>query len=491
MDKKLSEQIDQLADQNKFREIIALIEQIPESGRDRETVGAYVRALNNTQQPALAAEVSLQYQDRDGDDPWWLYRLAYAYDALKRHDEAEALLLRAKGLAAGDAQLAQLAEWIDELLGWAAGGNAGIKAPLYHCPECGREISFMGMCYYCRSKAEQKRYQEMPDEEVARTVQEIIGGIETICEWDKVHNDFRHLLACRDINTEAIAAAAFAKEIYYPSELYRDASADVRDGIIRLLQEPDCKCAGHLLSCLARIGGEVAAEAVKKLDENPPPWQKMLYWSASQYMMCGDLCIDSDGKLVSLAYDQCYALLPGEGQAQDVSTAAASPREDVCPQCGCRLTDILVIDGRDKRLAFLGIDGKLRIPICPNCASMCDKTIVRYSLDGNASTELIGAYVEENYLSEGQYAELSGKQFVLAKEPSPPYFQLCPADVFTIGGHPEWVQDPQYEDCPDCGRKMKLLAQMSWNALMEYTEGSLFMLICTDCHVVTIVHQQT
>jgi hypothetical protein len=371
--------------------------------------------------------------------------------------------------------------------GQAGGGKAGAKK---HCPGCGREIFFNGRCYYCRTRAEQERYRDMSDEELARTVREIIDNIEKILKWGKVYKDFKGLLSCRDINTEEIAAAAFAKKIYYPSELYRDASSEVRDRIIRLLQEPNCGCAGHLLECLARIGGEAAAEAVKQLDENPLPWREKLYWSASQYLMCGDLCLDSGGKLVNLAYDQCYALLPGAARGRDEAAAAASPREDVCPQCGCRLTDILTIDGRDERLAFLGINGTLRVPICPNCASICDKTVVRYSLDGNASMELIGSW-EENYFGEEQYAELTGKRLVLAKEPSPPYFQFCPADVFTIGGRPEWVQDPQYEDCPDCGRKMKLLAQMSWDAVMDYMEGSLFMQICTDCRVVAIVHQQT
>jgi hypothetical protein len=70
--------------------------------------------------------------------------------------------------------------------------------------------------YYCRMKAEQERYQAMSGEEVARTVREIIDGIETIQEWDKVYKDFRGLLSCRDVNTEDIAAAAFAKGIYYP-----------------------------------------------------------------------------------------------------------------------------------------------------------------------------------------------------------------------------------------------------------------------------------
>jgi hypothetical protein len=331
----------------------------------------------------------------------------------------------------------------------------------------------------------------MSADELARTVREIVGGIETIQEWDKVYKDFKGLLSCRDIDTEAIAAAAFAKEIYYPPELYRNASAEVRDGLIRLLEKPDCADANNLLKCLARIGDDVVVQAVRKMDLNPLPWREKLHWSASQYLMCGDLYLDGDGKPVQLAYEQCYALLPGAAREQDGAVRVAAPREEICPQCGCKLVDILTMDGRDERLSFLGLDGKLRIPICPNCAGMCEKTVVRYTLDGDSTVELIEPFGEENYFGEKQYAELTGTSLVLAKEPSPSYFQFCPEEVFTVGGRPEWVQDPQYEDCPGCGKKMKLLAQMSWNTVMDYTEGDLFMQICTGCRVVVLVHQQT
>jgi hypothetical protein len=113
MDKNLEKQINQLAGQGQFEEIVALIERIPESGRDRKIVGAYVRALNNTWQLERAVEVSLKYRDRDGDDPMWNYRLGYAYVNLSRNEEAEAVLLRGKKLAGDDVQVT---EWIDELL---------------------------------------------------------------------------------------------------------------------------------------------------------------------------------------------------------------------------------------------------------------------------------------------------------------------------------------------------------------------------------------
>ena len=42
-------------------------------------------------------------------------------------------------------------------------------------------------------------------------------------------------------------------------------------------------------------------------------------------------------------------------------------REDTCPHCGGRMADMLVLDGRDERLKFLGLGGILTATCCPNC----------------------------------------------------------------------------------------------------------------------------
>jgi hypothetical protein len=38
---------------------------------------------------------------------------------------------------------------------------------------------------------------------------------------------------------------------------------------------------------------------------------------------------------------------------------------------------------------------------------------------------------------------------------------------------------------------MKLLAQLEWDVLTDFSEGSLFVEICADCRTVVSVHQQT
>ena len=153
--------------------------------------------------------------------------------------------------------------------------------------------------------------------------------------------------------------------------------------------------------------------------------------------------------------------------------------------------NILTINGNDERLSFLGLNGNLKIPICPNCASMCEKTIIRYQLDGESTFEIVEPFGEENYISEEDLKKLTTNNLKLSRTKKPVYFSCGNDDVSTIGGNPEWVQDWQYESCPDCQKKMKLLSAISWDQVLDGSEGILYIEICKDCSIIVTFHQQT
>ena len=142
-------------------------------------------------------------------------------------------------------------------------------------------------------------------------------------------------------------------------------------------------------------------------------------------------------------------------------------------------------------LAFLGIKGDIHLPVCPNCAGLCEQTIVRYEPDGKSTMELIEPFAEKNYCDEDRYAAMTSKVFKLSDAPVPKFFALGTDEVVTIGGMPEWIQDPVFKECPDCGKQMRLLAAIPWSALEEYSEGTLFAEIFTDCRTISLFHQQT
>jgi hypothetical protein len=143
-------------------------------------------------------------------------------------------------------------------------------------------------------------------------------------------------------------------------------------------------------------------------------------------------------------------------------------------------------------LAFLNLPGSVKIPVCPQCAEMCERTLVRYRPDGDSAMELINPFGNERAMPESEYAEMTSRRFALAE---------CPENLFfargndessvTVGGFAAWIQDFQYDACPDCGRTMRYFASVPWYALSDWTGGTLFLEICPDCRVISAFHQQT
>jgi len=171
-------------------------------------------------------------------------------------------------------------------------------------------------------------------------------------------------------------------------------------------------------------------------------------------------------------------------------------REDTCPHCGGRMVDILVLDGRDERLRFLGLDGILTAACCPNCVGFLDgPAFSRFTLDGGVevfpSRTFDGTGKMDCYVRPEEYKALTENRFILGKSSVPLFYGAACEDVNTIGGFANWVQDWEYTACPHCGKPMKYLAQIQWDTLMDGTEGTLYVEFCPDCHVVSMQHQQT
>ncbi|MBE1554011.1 hypothetical protein [Sporosarcina limicola] len=363
------------------------------------------------------------------------------------------------------------------------------KKMLKQCLECGKSVGLNGICYRCRIKNQREAYQAMSREEVEKMVESIISNIETIGEWDQVYQDFNALLGYHDINTARIAQAAFDKGIFYPATLYRNASHEVRDQLLARLFDPTCEEAGHLLLCLALQGDEVVQEAFLKLEKNPLPWRSKLYVNPSVYAHYGGWHFDERGNRRSLSFERCYTMLSGDSVDQAVK--AGQLLEQHCPHCGCQLVDVLRLDGLDERFSFLKVDGVLAIPICPNCIKFTEETFVCYHENGRSKIIPYEPPLTENYCSEAELLEMSRNQLTLSAEVVPLHYASGGDEVITIGGLPDWVQDAEFATCPDCDKTMKFLAALPWNALMDGSEGTLYIEICTDCRTLCLFHQQT
>jgi hypothetical protein len=198
----------------------------------------------------------------------------------------------------------------------------------------------------------------------------------------------------------------------------------------------------------AEIGNDTVIRAFQRFDAARPPWLEKLHWSAAEYLMCGDRTSDGADKPVSLSFEPCHEFVD-KSEVNKPAAWIGGALPEHCEHCGCALVNLLLIDGDHEQLAFLGLSGTVSLPICPNCATMSEKTIVRHAPDGSTKMEIVGAFGDESYFDADALARLTSGRPALSSEPMPPYFNFCPEDVATIGGRANRVQDPQFEECPD------------------------------------------
>jgi hypothetical protein len=170
---------------------------------------------------------------------------------------------------------------------------------------CGRVKYFEGLCYECRQREAREAYQALTPAETAAKMDAILAAIGEDFYKKPENADFLGLLAYQGVSTEKIAATALAAGVYYPCEMYRDASPETRQKLIALLMDPSCQEANHILQCLALAGGEDVLAAFVKLEADlprqaPGHWSKFLHVPPSVYAEAGGWTFDKTGQRVEL-----------------------------------------------------------------------------------------------------------------------------------------------------------------------------------------------
>lgn len=363
-----------------------------------------------------------------------------------------------------------------------------MSCQIYNCTRCGRVKYFEGLCYECQKENYCNEILMLSDSEIEERLKGIIENVIKIDDYENVYNDFINLFCYRAINTEKIAEKALENEMFGLSKIYRNASEKVRDKLIEMLKNDKCEDANDIQNALAMIGDEKVLEAFIELEKNPREWRKKLYVNPSIYAYEGGWTFDEKGEKINLTYDDCYIL--EKSDRKDDAIKVGHPLLETCEKCGGKIFDILTLDGNDERLKFLGIDGKIKAKVCPDCVMMSDSYFCKYTI--NSESEILpneeGA--DESYIKEEDIEKFKNNEFVLSQKKVNPFFG-CDEETFnTIGGMPNWVQDPTYLTCPVCGKTMKYFAQLHWTHFVG-GEGTLYFEICKDCNIIGMLHQQT
>lgn len=363
------------------------------------------------------------------------------------------------------------------------------------CKQCGREIYFDGICVSCRAENERNRILAMSDEEVAGSVRQICREIQSTGQLEENEALFRKLLNYREIDTSKIAAAAFEKGLFAPCELYKDAPEDVTKAMIALAEQEEINpsLAGNLLLCLAVRGGDDVFRTFLELEKRPRKWRKSLYVDPSVYAAYGGWSYDGDGRKIKNNFESCYPMVKGTLEEKERSPVKIGvPAGERCPQCDCALVNLMEIDCRDPRLAFLGIDGVIKAKCCPNCFPYAEDYFCRYTIDGESEIlcEESPAAMENLFGDEG-IQELSSNLYRLGDSPVPLRYAADWEGGSSVGGFGFWIQDCEIKRCPQCGKPMTYLAQIQWDTVLEGMEGNAYIELCKDCNRIAILHQQT
>ena len=181
------------------------------------------------------------------------------------------------------------------------------------CQQCEREIYFEGICISCREENEKNRILALSNQEIDKAIQQICSDIEKSSDWEE-DDSFRKLLNYRDINTAKIAEVAFAKNVFHPWEIYKDAPAYIIKSMIETLKQDDTDStiAGYILLCLAACGGDEVYNAFWELEKHPRKWREKLYVNPSFYATYGGWSFDSNGRFIKTNFDKCYPMVKGD-----------------------------------------------------------------------------------------------------------------------------------------------------------------------------------
>lgn len=355
------------------------------------------------------------------------------------------------------------------------------------CYKCGRKIGYEGLCYFCKQEEKRLNIFMLNDEEVQQKLRYIIHEIEED-NFREVEDLLLSLISIKNIDSSDVAEVCLKKDILFPSIIYKDACNKTRDILIdRLYTTNESRVASQILCCLAMIGDDRVQQVFKDLEENPLPWRQKLYVGLDIYAQNGGWQFDQNSNKEMLVYNECLALEKTDRKKLPIMVAESNKK--YCKSCGCELLDILTIDGNDEKLRFLGIDGVVKATICPNCICYEEAMYCQYEMNGESNI-LEMEFGDENLLSEDDIKKMTQNSIGLSDNKVNKFYGTM-EDVNSIGGMANWVQDWVYLKCPKCNKTMKYFAQIQWDTIDEYAEGTLYFEICHDCQIIGMTHQQT
>ncbi|MWV43136.1 DUF1963 domain-containing protein [Paenibacillus sp. HJL G12] len=348
--------------------------------------------------------------------------------------------------------------------------------------------------------SKEQLYASLSAEEMVQMQEYALHLLEANNEDEELCRDILASLVCyRNVNIADCLPQLMEKEMYDPGVLYKDASPEVRNRILEQV-EWDEENRNLMLLALAWIGDEPIMRKFREWSDNKPDWAEQMYVSPEYYAREAGWELTLTGNRRDLVHDRSFAVtsfrgmpLSGEGSIFFVRKNEAS-----CPWCCGPLTTLMDADTHHPALAYLDLTSeRLQVNTCMNCG--CYGVIyMEYDAWGqaywsgvNVIPEYLGDVMPEEY-SEGFLP--AEPQLTCSFESRSAYYASIwemSQQSSQLGGHPSWVQDAQYPDCPRCGQSMHFIGQLDGSDLEAYGEGIYYMFICTEDRMTATTYQQS
>lgn len=306
------------------------------------------------------------------------------------------------------------------------------------------------------------------------------------------------LVCYRDDHISDALPELIQRGLFYNSILFKDAPQDIRNRLLeRVKWDEDNR--NHLLLVLGWIGDTVVVDQFREWQIQRPKWAEQLYVTPETYALDGGWELTLDGERRDLINHLCYAIRQADQQYDDVNEEHHAhflgTSYSTCPWCKRKLTKLMDVATSHSALQYFNLQMKsLQVITCDLCGGF---STIYMELDEHGVPIWSRYNQEPDYLPDmddvngGTETSLS---LVLSKEPQSPYY----AAVWTmsqlnsqIGGHPSWVQDPEYPVCPSCERRMRYIGQIDYADFSEYAEGIFYMFVCPKDWITATVYQQS
>lgn len=306
------------------------------------------------------------------------------------------------------------------------------------------------------------------------------------------------LVCYRNDNISKVLPALIEHSLFHNSILFKDSSQNIRDQLLeRVTWDEDNR--NHLLLVLGWIGDSVVIDQFQAWRLQLPTWADELCVPPEHYALDGGWELTPDGERRDLISHLCYAIRKADRQYDDINDKHHARFLEisgaVCPWCKRKLTKLMDVAASHPALQYLNLSTEnLQVVTCEFCGGF--STI--YMELGKYGVPVWSRYNREpDYLPDIEDVNSSTEnppRLVLTHEPQSLYYAAVwtmPQLDSEIGGHPSWIQDPEYPICPCCERRMRYIGQIDYVDFDEYAEGIFYMFICPKDRITATVYQQS